>query len=154
MGGAATAEENLEDSAMPHTTHASKRKKKGTVPALGVALSLAGGASAAAAVAPVDMSPRPVAPGHEITLSEEEVTDVSLATFYVFDHENAGAPRLGRRLAGCGSCGCGGCGGGCVDIGKPTGADYRDQFGKPAPVEPTGKRRKHNIDHRRPRPHS
>ncbi|MGP0088501.1 MAG: hypothetical protein ACLPKB_00835 [Xanthobacteraceae bacterium] len=136
---------------MPRTTRVSKRRKKGTVPALGMALSLAGGASAAAAAPPVDMPPRPFAPGQEITLGEEEVGDVSLATFYIFDHENAGTPRFGRRFAGgCGGCGCGG---GCVDIGKTTGADYYDHFGKPGPVEPTGKRRKHNVDHRRPRPH-
>ena len=28
--------------------------------------------------------------GHEITLGEEEISDVTLATFYVFDKENAG----------------------------------------------------------------
>ena len=50
---------------------------------------------------------------------EEEISDVSLATFYVFDKENAGAPRLGaadcpRLRRGCGGCrGCRGCGSGC-----------------------------------------
>jgi hypothetical protein len=39
---------------------------------------------------------------HEIFL-EEEISDVSLATFYVFDKENAGAPPLARRLKGCNS---------------------------------------------------
>ena len=51
---------------------------------------------------------------HEITLAEEEIRDVSLATFYVFDKEHAGTPRLGARLAmgACGGCaGCGSCGG-------------------------------------------
>src|SRR5262249_40926126 len=60
----------------------------------------------------------------QITLSEEEIADVSLGTFYVFDKENAGTPRLGEKFArGCGRCGgcrcgrgcgcrCGGCGGG------------------------------------------
>jgi hypothetical protein len=64
-----------------------------------------------------------------ITLGEEEISDVSLATFYVFDNENAGAHRPGLQLArgrghggcavrrGCTGCavtcgGCGGCGGG------------------------------------------
>ncbi len=39
---------------------------------------------------------------HEITLGEEEIADVSLATFYVFDKENAGPSRHSERLA----CGC------------------------------------------------
>ena len=34
---------------------------------------------------------------HEVTLSEEEISDVSLATFYVFDNENAGTFR--RRIS-------------------------------------------------------
>jgi hypothetical protein len=65
-------------------------------------------------------------------LSEEEIADVSLATFYVFDKEHAGTPYIGEKVAqkcggcrrcggcgrgcrcGCGGCGCGGCGcGGC-----------------------------------------
>src|SRR6266446_4275315 len=56
----------------------------------------------------------------QITLSEEEIADVSLGTFYVFDKENAGTPRLGEKFArgcgrGCGGrgCGCRGCGRGC-----------------------------------------
>ena len=46
--------------------------------------------------------------GHQVTLCEEEIFDVSLATFYVFDKENAGTFRRGVRLAagGCGGCGC------------------------------------------------
>jgi hypothetical protein len=36
---------------------------------------------------------------HEITLDEEEIADVSLATFYVFDKENAGPSRRSVRLA-------------------------------------------------------
>ena len=39
---------------------------------------------------------------HEITLDEEEIADVNLATFYVFDKENTGPSRHGMRLA----CGC------------------------------------------------
>ncbi len=50
------------------------------------------------------------------TLDEEEISDVSLATFYLFDKENLGNSWSGTRLAafrsgcGCGH-GCGGCGG-------------------------------------------
>jgi hypothetical protein len=37
---------------------------------------------------------------HEITLCEEEISDVSLATFYVFDNENAGTFRHRIKLDG------------------------------------------------------
>jgi hypothetical protein len=43
--------------------------------------------------------PRDIAPRYEITLGEEEICDVSLATFYVFEKENAGTPRRGKLLA-------------------------------------------------------
>ena len=112
-----------EDSTMPQTKRASKRKyPKEAVPVLGVvgvSLSLAGGASAATAVPAADIPSWDTSPP-QITLSEEEVADVSLGTFYVFDKENAGTPRLGEKFArgcgrGCGGrgCGCRGCGRGC-----------------------------------------
>ena len=50
-----------------------------------------------------------IAPGHAITLGEEEIADVSLATFYVFDKENTGSLRGGVQVAR--GCGCGGCSG-------------------------------------------
>jgi len=44
----------------------------------------------------------------EIALGEEEISDVSLATFYVFVAEN---PRRGPRVLPGGGCGCShGCG--------------------------------------------
>ncbi|MGB6539586.1 MAG: hypothetical protein WBF03_01775 [Xanthobacteraceae bacterium] len=49
-----------------------------------------------------------MAANREIELGEEEIADVSLVTFQIFDAENA-APR-GRRLVP----GGGGCGGGCA----------------------------------------
>src|SRR6516164_2533113 len=110
---------------MAHAKQASKRKRRRTaLPALGVAgvsLSLAGSASAATTGPATDMSSRDTAARHEIALGEEEISDVNLATFYVFDKENAGAsqPSQGLKLAfggcrGCGGCGCRGCGGrGC-----------------------------------------
>jgi hypothetical protein len=117
---------------------ASKRTIKEAVPVLGMvsgSLALAGGASAAPAVPAAD-SPAWGQTPPQITLSEEEVADVSLGTFYVFDKEGAATSRLGERVAracggcgrgcggcrgcrgcavrGCGGCGCGGCGGcGC-----------------------------------------
>jgi hypothetical protein len=109
---------------MPGVKQASKRKRMTkAVPALGAAgltFSLMGGASASA-VPTADTPQTPnMAPGHEITLGEEEMSDVSLATFYVFDKENAGTLRgLVQEARGCGCRGCGGCGGcrGGVGIG-------------------------------------
>ena len=102
---------------MPQNKPASKRKgHKEAVPVIGVvgvSLSLVGGASAATAVLPPD-TPSRDAVRPQITLTEEEIADVSLGTFYVFDKENAGSPRLGEQYArGCrgGGCRCGG--GGC-----------------------------------------
>ena len=104
---------------MPRVKLASKKKRitKATVPALGAAgltFSLVGGASAA--VAPVTDAPKTLnmAPGQAFTLGEEEIADVSLATFYLFDKENTASAKGGVQLAwrGCGGCrGCRGCGG-------------------------------------------
>src|SRR5262252_6295234 len=125
-------------STMAHAKRASKRKhRRIALPALGAAgasLMMANGASATApATSLQDNLLRPV-----ITLDEEEIADVSLGTFYVFDKENESqlgqGIRLAARCAGCGRCGgaarcagarcagrcgcaarcggCGGCGGG------------------------------------------
>ena len=121
---------------MAVTTQASKRKRrKEVVPALGVvgvSLSLASGASAATAGSVTDMPSKDTATGPGFALTEEEISDVSLGTFYVFDKEDLRAP-LGEQVArgcgrGCGGCrgcrgcrgcgrGCGGCGGGCGGCG-------------------------------------
>ncbi len=105
---------------MPGVKQALKRKRvTKAVPALGavgLTFSLVGGASASA-VPTTDTAQTPnMAPGHEITLGEEEISDVSLATFYVFDNEIAGTLRgLVQEARGCG--GCRGCGGGCRGCG-------------------------------------
>jgi hypothetical protein len=107
---------------MPQSKQTSKRKRRGkALPALGIAgvagvsLSLAGGASASTGGPAPDVQAN-VTPPHAIFLGEEEISDVSLSTFYVFDKENA-KPQLGEKLAwwrGCGGCRCGGCRcGGC-----------------------------------------
>ena len=121
---------------MPHTKQASKRRSRAkAVTVLGVAgaLSLASGQSRAAVSAAGDIPIETTAP--LITLGEEEISDVSLSTFYVFDNENAGTHRRGLQLAkrtrghggsavhrGCGGCAvaCGGCGG-CASSGGPDG---------------------------------
>ena len=100
---------------MARTKQVSKRKRRRVgLPALGaagVSLVMAGGAAANAPTANVpslqDTSLRPA-----ITLDEEEIADVSLGTFYVFDKENDSQLGQGIRLAAHG--GCGRCGGGCA----------------------------------------
>ena len=126
---------------MSHAKQASKRRswtKAVTVLGVAGALSLAGGASRTAVGPAGDTPTENAAP--VITLGEEEISDVSLSTFYVFDNENAGAHRPGIQLAkgrghrGCRSCAvhrgctgcavaCGGCGGGG---GAPTGSGGPD----------------------------
>jgi hypothetical protein len=104
---------------MSRVKQASKRKtqtKAATVLGVAGALSLVGGASGAA------VNPAPTANTAPLIAFEEEISDVSLSTFYVFDHENAVTHRPSLQLAqrrGCGGCGggagaCsnGGCGGG------------------------------------------
>ena len=96
---------------MARAKHTSKRRRQSkAVPVLGAAglLSLAGGAYAATEPA-ADLPLQGIASGHEITLGEEEISDVSLGTFYVFDKEDASTPQLGEKLAyrGCGGRGCG-----------------------------------------------
>jgi hypothetical protein len=104
--------------AMAHAKQASKRKRRRiALPILGAAgASLAmGGASATVPTANLpsqDKAPLPV-----ITLDEEEIFDINLATFYVFDKENDGTSQLAEKVAarGCGGCrgcaatGCRGC---------------------------------------------
>jgi hypothetical protein len=118
---------------MSRVKQASKKKRvtKAAVPALGAAgltLSLAGGASASA-LPTADVQQTNLAPTQALTLGEEEIADVSLATFHLFDKENTGAVRGGVQLAwgcrcgGCRGCrGCGGCRGcrcgGCAGCGS------------------------------------
>src|SRR5215510_2751261 len=102
---------------MARTKQVPKRKRRRggfpTLGAAGVSLVMAGGAAANAPTANVpslqDTSLRPV-----ITLDEEEIADVSLGTFYVFDKENDSQLGQGIRLAAarCGRCG------GCAAAGK------------------------------------
>jgi hypothetical protein len=106
----------LEDATMPRVKQASKKKRvtRTAVPALGAAgltFSLAGSAYAAA-VPTADVQRPNFAPGMMVTLGEEEIADVSLATFRLFeDEENLLSGVLLAR--GCGGCGgCRGCGGG------------------------------------------
>lgn len=100
---------------MPHAKQAaknSKRKHRTALPAMGIAgasLALAGGASAAARPE-ANLPSWGTGPLHEITLGEEEISDVSLATFYVFDEASRQSLKGDIQLA---ARGCGRCGGGC-----------------------------------------
>src|SRR5271155_1868471 len=112
---------------MSNRSSKTKRRSK-ALPALGIAgvsLALASGASASTSEGTANLPS--TSQSHEVFLGEEEISDVSLGTFYVFDKENTGAPPLaqqqrlarggcGGRGGGCGGCRCGagihvGCGG-------------------------------------------
>jgi len=105
---------------------ASKRKRvaKAAVPALGAAgltFSLAGAASASTLPAADSAQKLNFSPTQGVLLGEEEIADVSLSTFHLFDkeHGTAGAQQMawGCRCGGCRGCrGCGGCRGcrGCA----------------------------------------
>ena len=101
---------------MPRTSKG--KRKSEVVPAVGIvglSLSMAGGASAAAALPVGDLSAQEVALRPEVSaglqLHEEEIADVSLATFYLFDKEEASTTQDGNvQLAGwrgCRGCRCG-----------------------------------------------
>ena len=92
---------------MSHRKQPSKRKLAPTLGAAGLSLSLAGGVSAASAAPTADVQTQNTKVSHEITLYEEEISDVSLGTFYVFDKEKVGIRRHGLRFAQGGGCGCG-----------------------------------------------
>lgn len=126
---------------MSHAKQASKRRRRNkAVPVLGAAglsLSLVSGASAAVAGPTADMPARNSGAGHEITLAEEDISGVSLGTFYVFDKDNAATSWPAARLAvacGCGACGCG-CG---VAWGCWSGTYYTSSVfgGNPPPPPP------------------
>jgi hypothetical protein len=99
---------------MPQLKRASKQKrttKSATARMLGAAglgLSLVGSASASTMpTADIPQSGN-TSPNQRFVLDEEEMADISLATFHVFDREDLG--RRVRLALGCGGCGCGGCG--------------------------------------------
>jgi len=105
----------------------SRRKrltKAAGVPALGAAglgLSLVGSASALpTADLPQSLN---TTPDQRFVLGEEEMADVSLATFHVFDKEN-GIGGFAQVAMGGGGCGCG-TGRGCGFRGSGGGSGYR-----------------------------
>src|SRR5262249_56880395 len=101
-----------EDFTMSNAKKAPKRKRGAkVVPVLGAAglLSLAGGAFAATSGAPVaNLLTQKTAPNHEIILGEEELSAVSLWTFFFFDKESAKS-KLGDKVAAERACAARGC---------------------------------------------
>jgi hypothetical protein len=99
--------------------------------AAGLSLSLASGVSAATGGPAADMLTRNNGVSHEITLREQEVSDVSLVTFYIFDKERPDNFSRGVRFAvGAG----GGCWTGTYYTSQGSGNDaYRRP---PRPVRP------------------
>ena len=121
-----------------------KRTSRGKRPSQAVSVLGIAGMSLAASTSgsPADIPPTPVggatvgsvaetlwrntAPFQIPAFDDEEISDVSLATFHLFDNENPGNSGSGIQLAlraGCGGCGCGhgcggarGCGGGCGGV--------------------------------------
>src|SRR6516225_8812844 len=90
------------------------RKAAPVIGVVGASMALAGGtyAMGVANSSPDDVSDTTLGP--QINLSEEELSDVSLGTFYVFDKETI--HETGQQLAvvvvgRCGRCGVGACGG-------------------------------------------
>jgi hypothetical protein len=121
---------------MPQVKQASKQKRvtKAAIPALGAAgltFSLLGSASASAIPTADVPQTTHLAPNQAMTLGEEEMADVSLATFHLFDKETVGSNVQVAWVRGCRGCrgcgvracrcgGCGGCGGGgcCARWGR------------------------------------
>ena len=77
---------------MPHTIVATERKRRTkAVPvlgAVGISFSLATGAPAA--VGSINPDPATLAPVAQHVMDEEEISEVSLATFHVYDSESPG----------------------------------------------------------------
>src|ERR1700688_295731 len=103
----------------------SKRKSRKAALALGaagVSLAMTGAASATAPTTNVPSQDN----ARRLILTEEEISDVSLATFQVFDRENPPLSQGIRVARGGGGCGCGhgSGGGGCAHAGVGGGCAH------------------------------
>jgi hypothetical protein len=108
FGHPAAANES-EDRIMPHTKEAAQRKRRTkAVPVLGAAgLSFSLATGAPAAVGNVNPDPATSALVAEQVMDEEQISDVSLATFHVLDNESGSTWRLRTRptVVSQGACG-------------------------------------------------
>ncbi len=96
-----------------------KHRKKGlpVLGAAGLSLCLGSGAPAALGVATTDIPACSLVVDQEQTLREEEITDITLATFHIFHREEP--PRLHTQIA---AGACGACGAGFYEAGSGTSA--------------------------------
>ena len=104
---------------MPRVKQTSKQKRTTNAAAVtvlgatGLGFSLLGSASASTAPAADIAQSDNTSPNQRFVLSEEEMADVRLATFHLFDKENVGrGVQLARACGGCRGCaarGCRGC---------------------------------------------
>jgi hypothetical protein len=133
---------------MPQANKSAKRKtRRRAVPVFGVAgMTFLAGASAA--LAHPAWEPATDSRGNKLVLGEEEIADVSLATFYAIDHEGQGqgqrATRRIRLAMGACGCGCGGCGGCWGGSYLPPGPRpvFGDAYAPFEPVRPVQKYRR------------
>jgi hypothetical protein len=98
------------------TSRRKSRKAALALGAAGVSLAMTGAASATAPATNVPSQDN----ARRLILTEEEISDVSLATFQVFDRENPPLSQGIKVARGGGGCGCGhggGGGGGCGHAG-------------------------------------
>src|SRR5262249_22588140 len=98
---------------MPAKQTSKQKRRSKALPVLGAAglsLSLASTGCAVPGGPAVDLTTSGNGDGKQVFLGEEEISDVSLATFYVFDKEGDGTSPL-VELVGHGCHGCHGCGG-------------------------------------------
>ena len=144
---------NAERAPQPEITarrQPSKRKRRSkAVPVLGAAglsLALASEASIAAAAPSLDTMTRDAGVRHEITIREEEVCDISLATFHVFDKEGAKGFPAGKRPVTLGQ-GC--CLFACLGGQSPSGFEGSSALGNDA-YSPRPRRSTHKAARRRP----
>jgi len=107
---------------MPHikSSKGKKRRKKSVLALGAVGMLTVTGSAVANVEGPIGDAR---SPDHQITLNEEEVSDVSLGTFYVFDKETPSADNCdgsrrrvkAKAAAGC-RCNCrGACLGACLN---------------------------------------
>jgi hypothetical protein len=108
FGHPAAANES-EDRIMPYTKEATQRKRRtNALPVLGAAsLSFSLATGAPAAVGSVNPDPATSALVAEQVMDEEQISDVSLATFHVLDNEGGSTRRLRARptVVSQGACG-------------------------------------------------
>ena len=112
---------------MSQANHASKgRRSKKALSVLGLAGVYLAATAATTNESTAAMPSPATAPVQAFALGEEEISDVTLATFHLFDKQTIDQSRSLLHLTRCG-CGCGG--GGCRGCGGCGGGGCRCGFG-------------------------